>query len=172
MVRTTGRQYSGELDQFVGPGDQITAQMVGLAGWSMNWWYVASFVNMLVFAVFVLFPVTGRTHPSFGPAFWTCLAVGTLLGAYWWTRPALVVAVTRQRQVLCRRIARPLLRRTFAQAPLEAAQFTPARNGWLFAELRYRGPGTNGETVRLNVPRQYRDAVRRIIEASSGQAGT
>jgi|SRR5215469_6307821 len=172
MTRTTGRSYSGELDQFVGPGDQITAQIIGLAGWSMNWWYLANFVNMLVFAVFVLFPVTGRTHPSFGPAFWACIGVATLLGASFWTRPALVVAVTRQRQVLCRRIARPLPRKTFAQAPLEAAQFTRAGGGWLYAELRYSGPGTNGETVRLNIPRQYRDAVQRIIEASSGQAGS
>lgn len=171
MARTSG-PYDGEVDQFVGPGDEVIARISGLTGWSMNWWYLVGFANVLMFGLFAGLPVMRGTRLSFGPGVWACLVVGALLGVSFWTRPALVIAVTRQRQVLCRRIARPLPRKTFAQASLEAAQFTQVRHSWPYAELRYSGPGTDGKTVRLNVPPQYRDAVQKIIGVVSGQPGS
>jgi hypothetical protein len=49
-------------------------------------------------------------------------------------------------------LSRPFLRKTITQAPLEAAWSGGFRRGWLFSQLRYRGPGTDGKTVRHPAP--------------------
>jgi hypothetical protein len=63
--------------------------------------------------------------------------------------------------------ARPFLRKTITQAPLEAAWFGGFRRGWLFSQLRYRGPGTDGKTVRLNIPARCRQAAETVTGPAS-----
>jgi hypothetical protein len=96
-----------------------------------------------------------------------CGSVGVLLSASFWTRSVLVIAVTSQRRLLCCRISRPFLRKTFTQAPREAAWFAGFRRGWLFSHLRYRGPGTGGRTVRLNIPARCRQAAETVTGPAS-----
>jgi hypothetical protein len=81
-----------------------------------------------------------------------------------------IVAVTRRRQLLCCRMSRPFQRKTITQASIEAARLADFRRSWLFSRLRYCGPGTDGKTVRLNVPAACRQAAQTAVEASQGLA--
>jgi hypothetical protein len=96
-----------------------------------------------------------------------CGAAGVVLATSFWTRPALVIAITRRRQLLCCRISRPFQRTTISHAPIEAAQLAGFRRGWLFSRLRYRGPGTDGKMVQLNVPAACRQAAQTATGAAS-----
>jgi hypothetical protein len=159
-------QVFSQLSQLVEPGDEIVARFWGLTGWSMNVWIVAT----EAFAVLLVLPfVLGLRH-LYGADLALCGSAGVLLSTSYLTRPALVIAVTAHRQLLCCRISRPMQYKTISQAPVEATQLADFRRGWLFSQLRYRGPGTNGKTVRLNVPGVCRQAAQAMTEAASGLA--
>jgi hypothetical protein len=95
-----------------------------------------------------------------------CAPAGVLLSASFWTRPALVIAITRQRQLMCCRISRPFQRKTITQAPIEPPGWGDFRRGWLFSQLRYRGTGTLGKTVRINIPAGCRQAAHTVTGAA------
>jgi hypothetical protein len=153
-----------QLSELADAGDEIVARFWGLTGWSMNLWLVTS----EFFAIMLVVPfVLGLRH-VYGADVVVCGVVGVLLAASFWTRPALVVAVTRQRHVLCCRISRPFHRSAISQAPIEAVQLDFHR-GWLFSRLRYRGPGTDGKTVRVNVPAACRRDAQATAEAALGR---
>ena len=151
-----------QLEQLVAPGDQITSRLWGMTGWSMNSWIVAT----ELFAILLVVPFMLGLRGLYGADLALCLSAGVLLSASWWTRSVLVIAITGQRQLLCCRISRPFLHKTITQAPLEAAWFAGFRRGWLFSQLRYRGPGTDGKTVRLNIPGRC----RQVAESVTGPA--
>lgn len=151
-----------QLSQLVEPGDEIVAVFWGLTGWSMNLWFVTN----QVFAVLAVLPFAlSLRHLYDADIALVFIACVLLLGSYF-TRPALVVAVTRRRQLLCCRISRPFRGQTISQGPIETARLADFRRGWLFGRLRYMGPGTKGSTVRLNVPAACRDAAQATAEAS------
>lgn len=149
------------LSELTDVGDEIVARFWGLTGWSMNLWLVTS----EFFAILLVLPFLLGLRHVYGADVMVCGAVGVLLTASFWTRPALVVAVTRQRQVLCCRVSRPFRRAAISQAPIDAVQLD-FRRGWLFSRLRYHGPGTDGKTVRVNVPA----ACRRDAQAAAAAA--
>lgn len=151
-----------QLEKLAAPEDQIAVRLWGLTGWSMNWWLVTS----EVFAVLLVLPFMLGLRRLYGADLALCGSVGVLLSVSWWTRSVLVIAITSQRQLMCCRISRPFLRKTITQAPIEAAWFGGLRRGWLFTQLSYRGPGTDGKTTRLNVPARCRQAA----EAVTGSA--
>ena len=153
-----------QLSDLADAGDEIVARFWGLTGWSMNLWLVTS----EFFAILLVLPfILGLRH-VYGADVVVCGGVGVLLAASFWTRPALVIAVTRERQVLCCRISRPFRRTAISQAPIEAVQLDFRRSG-LFSRLRYRGPGTNGKTVRVNVPAACRRDAQATAETASGR---
>lgn len=152
-----------QLESLVGPEDEIAARLWGLTGWSMNWWMVTT----EVFAVLLVLPFMLGLRGLYGADLLLCGSAGVLLSASWWTRSVLVIAITRQRQLLCCRISRPLQRKTITQAPIEAAWFADFRRGWLFSQLRYRGPGTDGKTARLNIPARCRAVAAAVAESAS-----
>ena len=151
-----------QLESLAAPEDQIAARIWGFTGWSMNWWLVTS----EVFAVLLVLPFMLGLRRLYDADLALCGSVGVLLSVSWWTRSVVVIAITSQRQLLCCRISRPLLRKTITQGPIEAAWFGGFRRGWLFSQLCYRGPGTDGKTARLNVPARC----RRAAEAVAGSA--
>jgi hypothetical protein len=155
-----------QLGQLVEPGDVIVARFWGLTGWSMDLWMAAS----ELFAILLVLPFILALPHLYVADIALCGTAGLLLSASYWTRPALVIAVTGRRQLLCCRISRPLRRTTITQAPLDAAQLADFRRGWIFGRLRYRGPGTDGKTVRLNVPAACRQGARAATEVSEGLA--
>ncbi len=164
MARTA-EPYPGvfrQLEQLVAPGDQITFRFWGLTGWSMNWWIVAT----ELFATLLVVPFMLGLRGLYAADIALCGSAGVVLSASWWTRSVLVIAITSQRQLLSCRISRPFLHKTITQAPLEAAWFADFRRGWLYSQLRYRGPGTNGKTVRLNIPA----GCRQVAETVAGPA--
>ncbi|MDR2988347.1 MAG: hypothetical protein LBV34_26290 [Nocardiopsaceae bacterium] len=165
MARTAEpyRAVFRQLEQLVAPGDQITSRLWGLTGWSMKWWMVAT----ELFAILLLLPFILGLPGLYAADMALCGSAGVLLSASWWTRSVLVIAITSQHQLLCCRISRPLLRKTITQAPREAAQFAGFRRGWLFSQLSYRGPGTGGKTVRLNIPAQFRQAAEILAGTGS-----
>ena len=162
------REVFSRLEQQVAPGDEIAARFWGLAGWSLNWWILTS----QVFAILLVVPFMLGLRRLYGADLALCTSAGVLLSASWWTRPALVIAITRQRQMLCCRISRPFQRKTITQAPIEAAWLGDFRRGWLYSQLRYRGPGTQGKTVRVNVPAGCRQTAQTVTGAASGIAGS
>ena len=81
-----------------------------------------------------------------------------------------MIAITRQRQLLCCRISRPFQHKTITQAPIEAAWLGDFRRGWIWSQLRYRGPGTQGKTVRVNIPAGCRQAAQSVTGAAPGIA--
>lgn len=147
-----------QLEQLVAPGDQITSRLWGLTGWSMNWWIVAT----ELVAILLVMPFMLGLRGLYTADLALCGSAGVLLSASFWTRPVLIIAITSQRQLLCCRISRPILHKTITQAPLEAAHFAGFRRGWLFSQLRYRGPGTDGKTARLNIPARCRQAAETV----------
>ena len=149
-----------QLSRNVEPDDEIVATFWGLTGWSMNLWTVTT----LTFAILLVLPFMLGLRPLYGADLALCGTVGVLLSASFLTRPALVIAVTRRRQLLCCRISRPFQRTTITQAPIEAAQFAGLRRGLFFSRLRYAGPGTDGRMVRLNIPAACRQAVQATTE--------
>jgi hypothetical protein len=151
------------LETLVAPGDQITARLWGLTGWPLNWWIVAT----EVFAVLLVVPFAVGLHGLYTADLAVCGSAGVLLSASFWTRPGLAIAITSQRQVLCCRISRPFMRKVITQAPVDAASFTDFRRGWVFSQLRYRGPGTDGKAVRLNIPARYRPAAEAVTGSAS-----
>jgi hypothetical protein len=153
-----------QLSQLVEPGDEIDARFWGLTGWSMNVWMVICQLNALLLVLPIILGLRRLYDAEFG----LCVTVGVVLAASFWTRPGLMIAVTRRRQLLCCRVSRPLHRKTISHAPLEAAQLADFRRGWLFGRLRYCGPGTNGKVVHLNVPAVCRLAAQTTAEAASG----
>lgn len=165
-VAKTAQPFSAasrQLSQLVEPGDEIVATFWGLTGWSMNLWMVTN----QFFAVLVILPFILNLPRLYDVDIALAFTVGVLLSASYLTRPALVIAVTRRRQLLCCRTSRPFHRRTISQAPIETARLADFRRGWLFSRLRYMGPGTKGSTVRLNVPAACRDAAQATAEASA-----
>jgi hypothetical protein len=152
-----------QLEQLVAPGDQITSRLWGLTGWSMNWWIVAT----ELFAILLVVPFMVGLRGLYAADLALCGSMGVLLSASFWTRSVLVIAITSQRQLLCCRISRPFLHKTITQAPLEAAWLAGFRRGWLFSQLRYRGPGTGGKTVRLNIPARCRQAAETVMGPTS-----
>jgi len=168
-VAKTAEPYGAvftELEKHVAPGDSIAARFWGLTGWSMNWWMVTS----QIFAILLVLPFMLGLRRFYGADIALCASAGVLLSASWWTRPALVIAITRKRQLLCCRISRPFQRKTITQAPIEAAWLADFRRGWLYSQLWYRGPGTQGKTVRVNIPAGCRQAAQTITEAAPGMA--
>ena len=153
-----------ELEQHLAPGDAIAARFSGLTGWSMNWWMVTS----QIFAILLVLPFMLGLRRFYDADIALGASAGALLSASWWTRPALVIAVTRQRQLLCCRISRPFQCKTITQAPIEAAWLADFRRGWLYSQLWYRGPGTQGKTVRVNIPAGCRQAAQTITEVAPG----
>lgn len=160
------RAVFSQLEQHVAPGDEIALRFWGLTGWSMNWWMVAS----QVFAILLVLPFVLGLRRLYGADIALCGSAAVLLSASWWTRSVLVFAITRQRQLLCCRISRPFQRKTITQAPIEAAWLADFRRGWLYSQLWYRGPGTNGKTVRVNIPASCRQVAETVTEAASGMA--
>jgi hypothetical protein len=160
------RAVFSRLEQHVAPGDEIADRFWGLTGWSMNWWMLTS----QVFAILLVVPFMLGLRRLYGADLALCASAGVLLSASWWTRPALVIALTRQRQLLCCRISRPFQRKTITQAPIEAAWLGDFRRGCLHSQLRYRGPGTQGKTVRVNIPAGCRQAAQTVTGAASGIA--
>jgi hypothetical protein len=155
-----------QLGQLVEPGDEIVARFWGLTGWPMNLWFVMN----EVFAILLVLPfILGLRH-LYVTDIGVCGAAGVILTASYLTRPALVIAVTRRRQLLCCRMSRPFQRKTITQASIEAARLADFRRGWLFSRLRYCGPGTDGKTVRLNIPAACRQAAQMTVEAPQGLA--
>ncbi len=151
-----------QLEKLVAPGDEIVARLWGLTGWSVNWWIVTS----EVFAVLLVLPFMLGLRSLYAADLALCGSAGALLSASWWTRSVLVIAITSQRQLLCCRISRPFQRKTITQVPIETAFFADFRRGWLFSQLRYRGPGTDGKTARLNVPARCRQAAATLTGSS------
>ncbi len=152
-----------QLESLVAPEDEIVARLWALTGWSMNWWMVTT----EVFAVLLVLPFMLGLRGLYVADLALCGSAGALLSASWWTRSVLVITITRQRQVLCCRISRPMQRKTITQAPMEAARFADFRRGWLFSQLRYRGPGTDGKRVRLNIPARCRQTAATVAESAS-----
>jgi hypothetical protein len=146
-----------QLSERAGPGDQITARFWGLAGGSINLWFVAMNALAVLFALPYALGLSWLYGPDFAVA-----GVGAVLNVWYLTRPALVIAVTEQRQLLACRVSRPFARKTFAQAPVEAARLGDFRRGWLYSRLRYCGPGTDGREVWLNVPAGCRLAAQAL----------
>ena len=142
------RAVFSQLEQHVAPGDEIAARFWGLTGWSMNCWMVIT----QAFAILLVLPFILGLRGLYGADIALCGLAGILLAGSWWTRAVLVIAITRQRQLICCRITRPFHRKTIIQAPLDAALFADFRRGWLYSQLAYRGPGTDGKTLRVNVP--------------------
>jgi hypothetical protein len=156
-----------QISQLLEPGDEIVATFWGLAGWSMNLWIVTN----QFFAVLVIVPFGLGLHHLYDADLIMCVTVGVLLSASFFTRPLLVIAVTRRRQLLCCRTSRPFQRQTISQAPIETARLADFRRGWIYSRLRYTGPGTKGRTVHLNVPAACRIDAQATAEASaSGSA--
>jgi len=168
VARTTQPHSAvfSRLNQLVEPGDEIVARFWGLTGWSMNLWIATE--NL--FGIVLVLPFMLGLRRLYGADVAVCGTAGLLLSVSFWTRPALVIAVTRRRQVLCCRVSRPSQRKMITKAPIEAAQFAGFRRGWLFSRLRYMGPGTDSKTVCLNVPAACRQAVQATAEAASGLA--
>jgi hypothetical protein len=162
VARTAGPPSAalGRLSQLVEPGDEIVATIWGLSGWSLNLWMVAT----EIFAVLLALPFALGLHRFYNADLAICGTAGVLVGTSFWIRPALVIAVTRRRLLLCCRISRPFQRMTVSHAPIEAAQIGGFRRGWLFSQLRYVGPGTSGKTIRLNIPPACRQAAQAIGE--------
>lgn len=160
------RAVFSRLEQQVVPGDEIAGRFWGLTGWSLNWWMLAS----LAFAILLVVPYMAGLRRLYGADLAVCAVVGVLLSVSWWTRSALVIAITRQRQLLCCRISRPFHRESITQAPIEAVWFGDFLRGWLYSQFRYRGPGTQGKTVLVNIPAGRREAAQTVIEATSGIA--
>jgi hypothetical protein len=156
------RALFSHLEQHVAPGDEIAARFWGLTGWSMNWWMVTS----QVFAILLVVPFILGLRRLYDADIVLCGSAGVLLSASWWTRSVLVIAITRQRQLLCCRISRPFQRKTITQAPVEAFSLADFRRGWLYSQIRYRGPGTDGKTVRVNIPAGCRQAAKTMTQAS------
>jgi hypothetical protein len=152
-----------ELEQLVAPDDEIAARLWGLTGWSMNWWLVAS----QVFGVLLVLPFILGRRGLYSADLALCGSAAALLSVSWWTRSVLVIAITRQRQLLCCRMNRPFRHKTISQAPMEAARFADFRRGWLFSQIRYRGPGTDGKTARLNLPAGCRQAGETLAGSAS-----
>lgn len=150
-----------QLSERAGPGDQIASRFWGLAGGSMNLWFVA----MNALSVLFVLPYALGLSRLYGPDF-AVIGVGAVLNVWYLTRPALVIAVTEQRQLLACRVSRPFpfARKTFALAPVEAARLGDFRRGWLYSRLRYRGPGTDGKEVWLNVPAGCRLAAQALAQ--------
>jgi hypothetical protein len=153
-----------QLGELVEPGDVIVARFWGLTGWSMDVWMVA----IQLFAILLVLPFFFGLRHLYAPDIALCATAVLLLNASFWTRPALVIAVTGRRQLLCCRISRPLWRTTITQAPLDAVRLADFRRGWLYGRLRYCGPGTDGKTVSLNVPAACREGARATAEAAQG----
>jgi hypothetical protein len=169
QVARTSQPHSAvfsQLSQLVEAGDEIVARFWGLTGWSMNVWMVAA----QLFGVLLVLPFMLGLPRLYGADIALCGAATVVLSASFWTRPALVIAVTRRHQLLCCRISRPFQRKTISHAPIEAAQLAGFRRGWLFSRLRYSGPGTDGKMVQLNVPAGCRQAAQMATEAASGLA--
>jgi hypothetical protein len=162
------REVFSRLEQQVAPGDEIAVRFWGLTGWSLNWWWLTS----QVFTILVVVPFILGLGRLYGADLALCASAGVLLAASWWTRPVLVIAITRQRQLLCCRISRPFQRKTITQAPIEAAWFGDFRRRWLYSQLRYRGPGTQGNTLRVNIPAGCWQAAQTVTGAASGIAGS
>jgi hypothetical protein len=155
-----------QLERQVAPGDEIIARFWGLAGWSLNWLLASG--QVLGLALVVPF-ILGLRH-LYPADLALCLPPSAVLQASLWTRPALVIAVTRQRQLLCCRISRPFRRTAISQAPMETASLTGLRRGWPYSQLRYCGPGTDARKIRVNVPNQCRQAAETVTGAASGIA--
>lgn len=153
----------GRLSQLVDPGDEIVGTFWGLAGWSLNLWLVAT----EIFAVLLVLPHALGLRRLYGADLAICGTAGALLATSFWIRPALVIAVTKRRQMLCCRISRPFQRTTISQAPIEAAQLHDFRRGWIYSRLRYTGPGTNGKTVHLNIPPACRQTAQTTAERAT-----
>ncbi len=169
-VAKTAQPHSAvfrQLGELVEPGDEIVARFWGLTGWSMNLWFVLTDA----FAVLLVLPFILGLHHLYVAAIVLCATAGVILSASYLTRPGLVIALTRRRQLLCCRMSRPFRGRTISQAPVEAAQLADFRPGWFFSRLRYSGPGTDGKTVQLNVPAACRRGVQAATEAAHGLAG-
>ena len=169
QVARTAQPHSAiflQLSRVAGPGDEVVAKFWGLTGWSMNLWMVTS----QLFAVLLVLPFMLGLRRLYGADLGLCGTVGVLLAASFWTRPALVIAVTRQRRLLCCRVSRPFPRKRFSQGAVEAVELADFRPGWLFSRVRYRGPGTDGKMVQLNVPAACRQAAQSTTEAASGLA--
>lgn len=150
-----------QLLRQVAPGDETIAGFWGLTGWSLNWWIAAS----QVFGILLVLPFMFGLRSLYNTTVPVCGCGVALLSASWWTRTALVIVITKQRQVLCCRIARPFQRKTISQAPIETVRLAYLHRGWLYGQVRYCGPGTNGKTVRLNLPAGCRPAVQHAITA-------
>jgi hypothetical protein len=90
------RAVFSQLEQHVAPGDEIAARFWGLTGWSMNWWMVTS----QVFAILLVLPFVLGLRRLYGADIALCGSAGVLLSASWSTRSVLVLAITRQRQLL------------------------------------------------------------------------
>ena len=168
MAKTAERYRAvfSQLEQRVAPGDEIAARFWGLTGWSMNWWLL----TCQVLAILLVVPYMLGLRRLYGADLALGGSASVLLWASWWTRPALVIALTRQRQLLCCRISRPFQRKTITQAPIDAAWVGDVRRGWLFSQLRYRGPGTQGKTVRVNIPAAFRETAQTVTGVASGIA--
>jgi hypothetical protein len=162
------RAVFSRLEQDVAPGDEIAARFWGLAGWSMNWWILAS----EFFAIVLVLPFILGLHRLYNADLVLCGSAVVLLSASWWIRPVLVIAITRQRQLLCCRISRPFQRKSITQAPAQAASLGDFRRRWLYSQLRYRGPGTQDKTVLLNIPAGCRQAAQTVVDAASAIAST
>jgi hypothetical protein len=165
MMAKTAEPYPaiyGELEKLLAPEDEIVARFWGMTGWSMNLWIVTS----EVFALLLALPYVLGLRGLYGADLALCASAGALLSASWWTRSVLVIAITSQRQLLCCRISRPFFRKTILRTPVEAARFADFRRGWLFSQLCYCGPGTDGKTIRLNIPARCRQAAAIITESA------
>ena len=128
----------------------------------MNLWYAA----MSALSVLFVLPYALGLSRLYGPDF-AVLGAGVLLNTWYITRPTLVIAVTEKRQLLACRVSRPFARKTFALAPVDAARFADFRRGWLYSRLRYRGPGTDGREMWLNVPAGCRLAAQALARPES-----
>lgn len=165
MAKTAGPPSAavGRLSQLLEPGDEIVTTFWGLAGWSLNLWMVAT----EIFAVLLVLPFALGLRDLQNAALAVCGTAGFLLATSFWIRPALVIAVTRRRQLLCCRISRPLHRTTVSQAPVEAVRLAGFRSGWIYSRLRYTGPCTSGKTIRLNIPAGCRQAAQTTAETAT-----
>lgn len=130
----------------------------------MNWWFVT------VVAVLLVLPFILGLHRLYGADIAVCGSALALLSASFYTRPALVIAITGQHQLLCCRISRPSQRKTIAHGPVVTSWFAYFRRGWPYSQLGYRGPGTNGMTVRVSIPAACRQAAQTVTETASGMA--
>lgn len=164
----TGAVISPGLARLVDPGDEIVAAIQGLTGWSMNWFYLLETVAMVpLFIVFAFGPWSAR-----GTVFAAVMAFAVVMGISFWIRSGITVAVTRQRQVLCFRVPRPMFAKgaLVARAPVEVLDLAVVRRGWPFDQVRYGGPSPDGRPLRFSVPARYRTATNQIIEAARGSA--